>query len=148
MNRRWPAIGVLVLGELVILGHAYVSTMADAMPFAPTYRSTYAEPVTIAALAVLGAIWAHTRNADRDRLRRWLGGLAIGLATALAAYVPYHRAHAPLFVPDGFRGDLQQVTPFHEQLAAPVFLALGFAVAIVVVARLTTRAAPGPALRT
>ncbi len=142
MHRRWPANLVLALGGLVIIAHALVRGVGMAMPFAPTYRTPYVEPVTLGALLGLLGVAAFTHDASRRRLGRSLGALFAATVAALAVYVPYHLAHGPLFVPDGFRGHPHRVTPFHEQLAAPLFLALGFAVAAVAVAILTSARRP------
>src|SRR5258707_1672081 len=65
---------------------------------------------------------------------RVLGVAFVGTAIALigtgAAYLGYHASHPLVMVPDGFRGYLEPATPFHEQLAFPCFVTLGFVAAI------------------
>jgi hypothetical protein len=148
MTRRSPAAVLLVIGALMLLGHQYASAIGGAMPFGTAHRSTYDGLITVVGLCALIGSWALGRFAARRWIWRGLG-LTVGVAvTAVAAYVPYHLRHGPLFIPDGFRGHPERVTPFHEQLAVPVFMTLGFAVAILALALLTRarRALPSAAL--
>jgi len=106
------------LGAFAALVVGYVSLMvSDGMPFAMSYHPADLEAWFELAGVYLVAAWLL-------RTRRWAGMANAGLlVTSALAYAAYHRSHPGAAV-TGFFGDPEPVTPFHQQLAVPVFCAL------------------------
>jgi hypothetical protein len=127
---RWIAVTVFICAELVLLGMLAANTFGGGIPFATDYApQCYGGVIALGmlscGLALIGAWHLHGRGAVIASTA------AMGVLVAmLVAYVAYHAHHPTQVHPDGFRGYLVPVIPYHQQLALPCFVTLASIAAI------------------
>jgi hypothetical protein len=129
-------LGTVTAAVIVFLGFAYWETR-DSM-YLP--RHHLLEWTFFAAATYVFGSYRVARIADRAGLVRMLcvqGGLLFTAVLVSAIYHVYHGTGPQPEVQDW--DSLRSVTPFHEQLAVPVFLGLVIAPLLAVIALETDR---------
>jgi peptidoglycan/LPS O-acetylase OafA/YrhL len=119
-----PALFVLAVGELILLFAWCAHDIGNAFPFATDYSVPHYGVAILIGMVALWSAYAMSRRLRGRALHVTLAVAIVALVVCVLAYSLYHGVHPAPLVPDGFRGELERATAFHEQLALPVLVTL------------------------